>query len=136
MFLGAPQPRGERYIAEILQDYVVPYPPFIGDNFLLMHDNARPDVARIVTEYLQEVNIPQIEWPPLSPDLNPIEHVWDMLGRRIRGRVPAPMTLNELQGALSEEWEAIPQHDISHLIEGMRRRMQAVIRIRGGNTRY
>lgn len=127
---------GERYIAEILEDYVVPYAPFIGDDFLLMHDNARPHVARVVGEYLEEVNIPQMEWPPLSPDMNPIEHVWDALGRRIRRRVPAPMTLNELREALLEEWEAIPQHAISHLIEGMPRRMQAVIQARGGNIRY
>lgn len=133
-------PRGsvtaERYINEILEDYVVPYAPFIGNNFLLMHDNARPHVAGIVREYLHEVNIPQMEWPSLSPDLNPIEPVWDMLGRRIRSRVPTPMTLNELRGALLEEWETIQQNEISHLIEGMPRRMQAVIRARGGNTRY
>lgn len=133
-------PRGsltaERYIEEILQDYVVPYAPFIGDNFLFMHDNARPHTAGIVREYLHQVNVPQIEWPSLSPDMNPIEHVWDMLGRRIRSRFPAPTTIRELEGALVEEWEAIPQDDIARLIQGMPRRIEALIRARGGNTRY
>lgn len=133
-------PRGslnaDRYINEILEDYVVPYAPFIMDNFLLMHDNARPHVARIVMEYLTQVNIPQIAWPARSADLNPIEHVWDMLGRRIRKRVPAPKTLDQLRAALLEEWEDIPQNAIRHLIEGMPRRIHLVIQARGGNTRY
>nr|CAH7746902.1 unnamed protein product [Callosobruchus chinensis] len=59
-----------------------------------------------------------------------------MLGRRIRSRVPIPLTLNELQHALLEEWNLIPQEHIRHLILGMPRRMQAIIRSRGGNTRY
>lgn len=54
-------PRGSvtayRYINEILQGYVVPCAPFIGDNFILMHDNARPPLARIVIEYLNEIGI-------------------------------------------------------------------------------
>lgn len=133
-------PRGSltaaRYIDEILQDLVVPYVDFIGDDFLLMHDNARPHTARITQQYLNDVNIPVMEWPALSLDANPIEHVWDMLGRRIRTRVPAPLTLNQLQQALLEEWELIPQEDIRHLILGMPRRIHALIRARGGNTRY
>lgn len=133
-------PRGsitaERYINEILADYVVPYAPFIGNNFVLMHDNARPHIARIVREYLNDVNISQMAWPPHSPDLNPIEHVWDMLGRRIRNLVPAPRTLNELREVLLEQWAAIPQDEIRHLIEGMPRRIDAVIQARGGNTKY
>lgn len=125
-----------RYIEDILQDFVVPYAGFIGNDFLLMHDNARPHAARITHQYLNEVNIPVMEWPALSPDVNPIEHVWDMLGRRMRNRVPAPLTLNQLRQALLEEWELIPQADIRHLILGMPRRIQALIRARGGNTRY
>nr|CAH7752424.1 unnamed protein product [Callosobruchus chinensis] len=58
-----------------------------------------------------------------------------MLGRKIRSRVPFPLSLNELQHALSGEWDLIPQEDI-HLILGMPRRMQAINRARGSNTRF
>ncbi len=69
-----------------------------------------------------------------SPDLNPIEHVWDILGRRMQHR--ACENLNQLFEALREEWDSIPQEDLDQLISSMPRRVGAVIEKRGGNTRY
>ncbi len=65
----------QRYRDEILRHIVV---PFIHD-----HDNARPHVARICTQFLEAENIPVLAWPAYSPDMSPIEHVWDALDRRI-----------------------------------------------------
>lgn len=124
------------YITDILQEYVVPFAPFIGDNFILMHDNARPHVARCVGEYLLEVGIEVMDWPAWSPDMNPIEHAWDELGRRVRSRVSLPQTLNDLKTALREEWENIGDDVIRNLILSMPRRIQALLAARGGNTPY
>lgn len=124
------------YIRDILQDHVVPFAPFIGPDFLFMQDNARPHVARCVINFLEEVEIERLEWPAMSPDMNPIEHVWDELGRRVRARAARPETLQELQLALVEEWDNIDQNVIAHLIEGMPRRISALLNARGGNTRY
>lgn len=126
----------QRYLAEILEDHVMPYMPFIGENALLMHDNARPHVAHIVRDYLNEVNIDTLPWPARSPDLNPIEHLWDRLKRCVRAREPAPINRRELEVAVLEEWERIPQETVQDLIRSMPRRMEAVIRARGGNTSY
>lgn len=126
----------DRYIRDILEPHVVPFAPFVGDNFWFMQDNARPHVARIVNDYLDEVGIPRIIWPARSPDLNPIEHVWDMLGRKIRAQIPAPANLAALREALVREWENLDQGSIRNLFEGMPRRIEAVIRARGGNTQY
>ncbi|XP_046673806.1 uncharacterized protein LOC124362920 [Homalodisca vitripennis] len=104
--------------------------------FVLMHDNARPHSAAAVTDYLREVGIITLEWPPRSPDLNPIEHVWDTLKKRTRARNPPPANLAELERAVKQEWQGIPIEDIQHLIEGMPGRLLAVIQARGGNTRY
>lgn len=126
-----------RYIEEILQEHVMPYSGFIGfDDFLLMHDNARPHVAQSVHAYLQEAGIRTLQWPARSPDLNPIEHIWDMLKRKIRSGPNPPQNLTELRNAALAAWEAIPQVNIKNIIQSMSDRLQAVIRARGGNTRY
>lgn len=126
----------DRYIQEILHEHVVPLGVNMGENFLLMHDNARPHVARRVNNYLNQVGIPTMDWPACSPDLNPIEHVWDMLGRRLRSKIPAVQNLEEVRTALLEIWENLPQELVDNLIRSMGRRMAAVRRARGGNTRY
>lgn len=126
----------DRYITEVLEPHVLPLAYGIEDNFLLIQDNARPHVANVTRQYLEEVEVACIDWPARSPDLNVIEHVWDMLGRRLRARLHRPDNLQELSAALVEEWENLPQESISNLIDSMPRRLDAVIRGRGGNTRY
>ncbi|GFY30305.1 transposable element Tcb1 transposase [Trichonephila clavipes] len=63
-----------------------------------------------------------MDWPAYSPDLNPIEHVWDMLGRRIAARQPPPTCLPELRRELLDEWCNIPQDQNNNLILSMPRR--------------
>ncbi|GFU44457.1 hypothetical protein TNCV_1505861 [Trichonephila clavipes] len=47
-----------------------------------------------------------MDWPARSPDLNPIDHVWDFLGRRLAARTLPPVTIRELRLALQDEWAA------------------------------
>ncbi|GBN10371.1 hypothetical protein AVEN_25566-1 [Araneus ventricosus] len=56
-----------------------------------LDDNARSHRALLVQNYLESETIPQMAWPARSPVLNPIEHVWDMLGRRIAARAPTSL---------------------------------------------
>uniref|UniRef100_A0A673I933 C2H2-type domain-containing protein n=1 Tax=Sinocyclocheilus rhinocerous TaxID=307959 RepID=A0A673I933_9TELE len=70
---------------------------------MLQHDNARPHVARICTQFLEAENIPVLAWPAYSPDMSPIEHRFPVL-----------------------EWTNIPQATINNLINFMRRRCVAL----------
>ena len=125
-----------RYVNEILDVYVRPYAGAVGENFILMDDNARAHRARITDQYLEQATIVCMEWPARSPNLNPIEHAWDMLQTAVSSRPVQPASVQELRQALLEEWDQIPQYKIRRLISSMRRRCQAVIEARGHHTRY
>ncbi|GBL79764.1 hypothetical protein AVEN_18280-1 [Araneus ventricosus] len=88
----------------------------MGTDAIFMDDNACPHRARLLRSYLESETIPQIVWDARSPDLNPIEHVWDMLGRRIADRSVPPGTFHELQQALLQEWALLPQQAINDTI--------------------
>ncbi|GFX78157.1 transposable element Tcb1 transposase [Trichonephila clavipes] len=74
---------GHIYRYVILEQHVRLFRGAMGAEFLFMDDNAHPHRANIVDECLQSEDITRMDWPAYSPDLNPIKHVWDMLGRRI-----------------------------------------------------
>ena len=100
-----------------------------------MHDNARPHVAKICRQFLNRNNVNVLPWPAVSPDMNPIEHIWDYLGRkvRVRGNVH---NLRDLENALIQEWNNIPNAVIRRYVRSMRGRLAGCINSRGGHTRY
>ncbi|GBM30370.1 hypothetical protein AVEN_21485-1 [Araneus ventricosus] len=77
-----------------------------------------------------------MNWPPRSPYLNPIEHLWDVLEKGVKAHhtTPAPLTL--LWTALDDVWQAIPVEHFCKLFESVPRRVAAVIKAREGPTRY
>ncbi|GFY11236.1 transposable element Tcb2 transposase [Trichonephila clavipes] len=121
-------------VDEILRPIVVPYSAAIGDDFILMDDNCRPHCANLVKDFLFEEGILRMEWPACSPDINPIELVWEALERRVAGRQPPPQTLQELERALLEEWDRIPQLVIISLIDSMPQRCSTLLAIRRNHT--
>ena len=114
----------------------IPYLQTLRPAAILQDVNALPHTARIVRDHLQARQIPRMEWPACSPDLNPIEHLWDQLGKAARRRLIPTSNLQDLRWILLEEWNAIPQIRIMRLIRSMRRRCQAITGAFGGSTRY
>ncbi|GFV61396.1 transposable element Tcb1 transposase [Trichonephila clavipes] len=127
---------GYVYRDVILEQHVRLFRGAMVDKFLFMDDNAHPPRANIVDECLQSEDITRMDWPAYSRDLNPIEYVWDMLGRRIAARQPPPTCLPDHRRALPDEWCNIPQYQIDNLIINMPRRCKACIASSGRHTPY
>ena len=122
-----------RYRDQVLMPHVLPL--VNAHNLTFQHDNARPHVARVCHDFLNQNNVQVLDWPPYSPDLNPIEHLWDALDRRVRKRVNVPNNIAQLQLALIQEWNNIPQRTIDNLVGSMVRRVRAMTAARGRHRR-
>lgn len=125
-----------RYRDEILDPIVRPFLAAMGNTSILMQDNARCHTANVVRAYFSEETIDVMDWPARSPDLNPIEHVWDMIYRRISHRDNPPRNVQELANAVVEVWNNLPQQQIQTLVQSMPNRCRECINARGGHTHY
>ncbi|GFT20950.1 transposable element Tcb1 transposase [Trichonephila clavipes] len=85
---------------------------------------------------LDSEGIQRLVWPARSPDLNPIENVWDALGRQVAGRNYPPTNKNTLSRALTEEWDKLPQQLLDNVVQSMVRRMECCITLHGGHIPY
>ncbi|GFV58061.1 transposable element Tcb2 transposase [Trichonephila clavipes] len=127
---------GTRYCNEILLPYVRLFRGAMGLQFLFMDDNAPCHRIVAAEQLLESEDIERMDWPARSPDLNPIEHVWDFLGRRLAARTLPPVTIRELRLALQDEWAAMPQQLIDTLILSMGRRCETCLAFRGDHIPY
>ncbi|GFW32326.1 transposable element Tcb2 transposase [Trichonephila clavipes] len=108
---------GQRYIDEVLLPHVRLFRGAVGDKFVFMDDNATCHRTLAVQDCLDSEGIQRLVWPARSPDLNPIENVWDALGRQVAGRNYPPTNKNTLIRALTEEWDKLPQQLLDNVVQ-------------------
>ena len=121
-----------RYSNEILTPICIPHLQNNG-RMRLMHDGAPSHPARATRALLQANRINVLPRQSLSPDSNPIEHIWDQIGQRVRSRVP--LTIRDLERFVVEEWNGFAQLTLRNYIASMRSRCQAVVNANRGHTR-
>ncbi|GFY05052.1 transposable element Tcb2 transposase [Trichonephila clavipes] len=127
---------GQRYIDEVLLPHVRPFRGAVGDKFVFMDDNATCHRKRAVQDCLDSEGIQRFVWPARSPDLNPVENVWDALGRQVSDRNYPPTNKNTLIRALTEEWDKLPQQLLDNVVQSMVRRVECCITFHGGHIPY
>ncbi|GFU00328.1 transposable element Tcb1 transposase [Trichonephila clavipes] len=108
---------GQRYIDEVLLPHVRLFRGAVGDKFVFMDDNATCHRTLAVQDCLDSEGIQRLVWPARSPDLNPIENVWDALGRQVAGQNYPPTNKNTLIRALTEEYDKLPQQLLDNVVQ-------------------
>ena len=101
---------------------------------IFQQDNAPCHTAKVVKEWIEANNIDVLSWPGNSPDLNPIEHIWDHLARQVAKEKFS--NGQELLDTLKVEWEKIPLCLLEKLIDSMPQRIEAIIKAKGGAMKY
>ena len=108
---------------EILQKNLLQSAKKLGLNNTLVyqHDNDPKHTAKIVKDWLKQNKIETLKWPPFSPDLNPIEHIWDELERRMKKH--HPNNKEELKKVLLQEWNGIGADITVKLVDSVPNRL-------------
>ncbi|GFW93735.1 transposable element Tcb2 transposase [Trichonephila clavipes] len=120
---------GQRYVDGILQPHVGPFLNGLP-GAIFQQDNALPHTARVAQNFLPHFQT--IPWPARSPDLSPVEYVWDQL----KWKMPSCHTVHDLELAVQDLWAHLPQDNIRCLINSMPDRVAACIAAGGGPTSY
>ena len=99
-------------------------------------DNDPKHTSKKAKKWFEDNDIQVITWPAQSPDLNSIEHLWEHLKCQLFQYETPPKGVHELWDRVSKEWNEISPETCQNLIESMPRRIQAVVRTKGGHTKY
>ncbi len=105
---------------------------------LFMEDNASGHEARLTLEELESRGISTIFWPAFSPDLNPVEAMWEIMKNWIQLHYSDEdkLSYDSLRQAVREAWNAVTPNQLDELINSMHDRCQAVMDAQGGHTKY
>jgi len=106
----------------------------MGNNWVFQYDNDPTHKAAIVKNWLDRHHVERIKWPSFSPDMNPIEHLWDEIERRMKKE--QPKTVQRLRESLSRVWRGVEKEVLKKLVDSVPNRLNEVIRVKGYPTKY
>ena len=133
VFLRGTKQNSARYIAHVVNPVLLSFLRQEGD-VLFQQDNVRPHTAAATQRALRGVQ--QLSWPARSPDLSPIELVWDMMKRELILSPKSATITPELRQRVQDAWDNLSQDNIRHLDDRLHARIHACVATRWGYTVY
>jgi len=122
------------FYVEILEKHIPEIRSLMGRRWRFQQDNDPKHTSRLAQTFFSE-NVPNLmDWPANSPDLNPIENLWNIVKRNVEKRMP--QNQKDLTDFMKEEWDAIPENVLINLVKSMRRRCELVIENNGERIPY
>ncbi len=106
----------------------------LGRRAVFQHDNYPKHTSKTTTALLKKLRVKVMDWPSMSPDLNPIEHLWGILKRKVEERKFS--NIHQLRDVVMEEWKRTPVATCEALVNSMLKRVKAVLVNNGGHTKY
>ena len=120
-----------------MENGILPYRTEIcGDRWFFQQDNASIHRAGDTMKWFEENNIEVLDWPALSPDLNPIENIWGILVRQVYKDGRQFDNINDLKIAIKQEWNNIDVNILKNLVFSMPNRIFEVIQKNRGYSGY
>jgi hypothetical protein len=129
----------EIYVNQMLKELGLPfYAKCVNERgyMIYMNDEAGYHTFKLSAKWRHENGLKRMSWSAQSPNLNPIENLWRLIKLRISGRRHRVHSVEEMKRVIEDEWNNLTPEDFQASIESMQRRCQAVIKARGGMTKY
>lgn len=111
-------------------------PVMTGTTLIFQHDNAPIHKAKKIQQWLKTQNFETIVWPASSPDMNPIEHIWAYMKYNVSKRFPGTYFVDQLKKYLTIIWQEINDDFVESYFQSMPLRMEVLLKVKGGNTRW
>ncbi len=119
---------------DILKQSMIPSLRRLDCRAVFQHDNDPKHTSMTTTALLKKLRVKVMDWPSMSPDLNPIVHLWVILKRKVEECKVSK--IHQLRYVVMEEWKRTPVATCEALVNSMPKRVKAVQENKGGHTKY